>query len=33
MQVCVDYERAIGDPDAEKDAARVEEIRRRMAGG
>ena len=33
MQVLVDYERAIGHPDAEKHAARVEEIRRPMAGG
>jgi tetratricopeptide (TPR) repeat protein len=31
MQVCVDYEREIGHPDAKADAARVEEIRRRLA--
>jgi tetratricopeptide (TPR) repeat protein len=31
MQVCVDYERDIGHPDAEADAARVEEISRRLA--
>jgi tetratricopeptide (TPR) repeat protein len=30
MQVCVDYEREIGHPDAEADAARVEEIRARL---
>jgi len=33
VQVCVDYERAIGHPEVEKHAARVEEIRHRMAGG
>ncbi len=33
MQVLVDYERAIGHPDAEKHAALVVEIRRHMAGG
>ena len=27
MQICVDYERAIGHPDAERDAARLEAIR------
>jgi len=31
MQVCVDYEREIGHPDAEADAARVAEIRARLA--
>jgi tetratricopeptide (TPR) repeat protein len=31
MQVCVDYERELGHPDAEADAARVEEIRARLA--
>ena len=30
MQVCVDYEREIGHPDAEKDAARVAELRRQL---
>jgi len=30
MQVCVDYEREIGHPHAEKDAARVQELRRQM---
>ncbi|MGD8450390.1 MAG: tetratricopeptide repeat protein [Phycisphaerae bacterium] len=30
MQVCVDYEREIGHPDAEKDAARVAELRARL---
>ncbi len=33
MQVCVDYERSIGHPDAEKHAALVEKIRRRMTRG
>ena len=33
MQFCVDYERELGHTDAEKDAARVEEIRKRLAGG
>jgi tetratricopeptide (TPR) repeat protein len=32
MQVCVDYEQEIGHPDAEKDAARVEELRGRLKG-
>jgi len=32
MQVCVEYEREIGHPDAEKDAARVEELRGRLKG-
>lgn len=31
MQVCVDYEREVGHSDAEKDAARVESIRARLA--
>ena len=31
MQVCVDFERELGHPDAEKDAARVEAIRARLA--
>jgi len=30
MQVCVDFEREIGHPDAEKDAAAVDEIRKRL---
>jgi len=30
MQVCVDYERKIGHPDAEKDAARLEAIRAKL---
>jgi len=30
MQVCVDYERYIGHPDAEKDAARFEAIRQKL---
>lgn len=33
MQVLVDYEREIGHPDAEADAARVQEVLRRGAGG
>ena len=33
MQICVDYEREIGHPDAEQDAARLEEVRRRIVGG
>jgi len=33
MQVLVDYERAIGHPDAEKHSTLVVEIRRRMTGG
>ena len=32
MQVCVDYEREIGHPDAEKHAARVAALRARLAG-
>ncbi len=31
MQVWVDYQREIGHPDAEKDAARVEQVRQRLA--
>ncbi len=31
MQVCVDYERAIGRPDAEQDAQHVEELRAKLA--
>ena len=31
MQVCVDYERAIGHPDADEDAARVADLRGRAA--
>jgi hypothetical protein len=30
MQVCVDFEREIGDPDAEKRAARVDALRRKL---
>jgi tetratricopeptide (TPR) repeat protein len=30
MQICVDYERQIGHPDAEKDAAYVEELRKKL---
>jgi len=30
MQICVDYERYIGHPDAEKDAARVEQTRQKL---
>ncbi len=33
MQVCVDFERNIGHPDAEADAARLEQLRQRLAGG
>jgi tetratricopeptide (TPR) repeat protein len=33
MQVCVDFERELGHPDAEKDAAYVEAIRARLVGG
>ena len=32
MQVRVEYEREIGHPDAEKDAAEVEELRGRLKG-
>jgi len=32
MQVCVDYEREIGHPDAEKHAARLAELRARLKG-
>jgi hypothetical protein len=32
LSVCVAYEREIGHPDAQADAERVEQIRRRMAG-
>ncbi len=32
MQACVDFEREIGHPDAEKDAAHVEELRARAGG-
>ena len=32
LQICVDYERAIGHPDAEKDAAKIEEIRSKLDG-
>ena len=31
MQVCVDYEREIGHPDAEKDAAHLAALRARIA--
>jgi len=31
MQVCVDYERSVGHPDAEKHAARVAELRKKVA--
>ncbi len=30
MQICVDYERELGHPDAEKDAARIEEVRKKQ---
>jgi len=30
MQICVDYERYIGHPNADKDAARVEQIRQKL---
>ncbi len=30
MQICVDYERYIGHPDAEKDAAVVEQIQQKL---
>jgi hypothetical protein len=30
MLICVDFEREIGHPDAEKDAAEVEELRQRL---
>ncbi|MBC8164225.1 MAG: tetratricopeptide repeat-containing protein [Roseiflexaceae bacterium] len=33
MQMCVDYEQEIGHPDAEKYAARLAELRRRMEAG
>jgi tetratricopeptide (TPR) repeat protein len=32
MQVCVDFERAMGHPDAEKDAVRVAELHARRRG-
>lgn len=32
MQICVDYERQVGHPDAEADAARVADLRRRIDG-
>ena len=32
MELCVEYERGIGHPDAEKDAARVEALRARLGG-
>ena len=32
MQVCVDYEREFGHPDAEANAAHVQEIRARLGG-
>ena len=32
MQVCVDFEREMHHPDAEDDAAQVEELRRRAKG-
>jgi len=33
MQICVDFEREIGHPDAEKDAMAIEEIRKRLKQG
>jgi tetratricopeptide (TPR) repeat protein len=33
MEVCVRFEREIGHPDADKDAAYVEQLRQRLAGG
>jgi tetratricopeptide (TPR) repeat protein len=33
MEVCVRFEQEIGHPDAEKDAAYVEQLRQRLAGG
>ena len=30
MQICVDFEREIGHPDAEQDAQRVEEIKKKI---
>jgi len=33
MQLYVDYEREIGHPDAEKHAARVERLRKRLGEG
>jgi len=33
MQIRVDFEREVGHPDAEKDAATVEEIRKRLEAG
>src|SRR5262249_34528763 len=32
MQTCVEYERAIGHPNAEDDAAHVDELRARLKG-
>jgi hypothetical protein len=31
MEVCINYERAIGHPDAETDASLVDELRARLA--
>jgi tetratricopeptide (TPR) repeat protein len=31
MQICVDFEREVNHPDAEKDAAQLEEVRRRLS--
>jgi hypothetical protein len=33
MQICVDYERAIGHLDAEKHAAYLEHLRERLVSG
>jgi tetratricopeptide (TPR) repeat protein len=33
MQICVDFEREVAHPDAEKDAARIEEIRQKLQEG
>jgi len=32
MQICVDFERELGHPDAEADAARLEQIRKKLGG-
>jgi hypothetical protein len=33
MQVCIEFEQEIGHPDAQKHAARLEQLRQRLADG
>jgi tetratricopeptide (TPR) repeat protein len=33
MQICLDFERAVGHPDADSDAATIERLRARLAVG